>query len=341
MKIIKTFTLGVVLMLALATGALAQSVPTITVLSSAITTTAQSQLVVASTAGMTASTASLQSFILIDSELMKVNSLSPFLVTRGQGGTAQTLHNNGSMVVWGHMANLDPQTGVVGGGPATVPIFLTRNSIPTGTCTRASQTYLPIFNPANGKAYNCLGMTVGTAGTTAVTAWQEQTLLDVGRNVPTRVCVYPKNLVALVSAGTDVIPGTAGNIYLTSFENPTSRYLNGVSANFGVTVGSASGWVAGIYDAAGKLLFNSTTGGTTVGTASVFKDFPVVTPGLLTGPARYYLFVQNKGTTDGVRIVVATPDVFSGIVAGTFGTLPAVTVPTANTASTAVVSCAY
>jgi hypothetical protein len=161
--------------------------------------------------------------------------------------------------------------------------------------------------------------------------WLRQTMLDatpVGQpNIP--VCTQRVlGSAALVSLGASLLPGTAGNFYYATFFNPTTRIITNMRPLWGTVVGSATGFVSGVYEwntvTSGALLFNTTTAGTASGTISTFQNHSLTSVGILTGPATYMAFINNAGTTDGIMaLVTASGETLSTLRAGTFGTLPA------------------
>lgn len=342
MKLFKSFALGVVAMLALfMASAFGQSAPVRTTLSAAMTTIAAGQtstISLTSETGMTASTVQAQTFLLIDTELMKINTFpttTTATVSRGFGGTRVSAHLNGAEVIYGLTANFSGATGIVGGN--TGAVFMGGAQHPVGSCVRNQQQTLPVINPSPGPDqgfYNCLGG-----------FWVQQTMLDEGIGGPDpRICNIKQSGIALVSMGVDTIPGTAGNLYYSTFFNPTTKKVSNLWPLWGVTVGSATGFVAAIYEwntvTSGALLFNTTTAGTASGTASTFQSIAVGTSGYLTGPASYMFALQGAGTTDGLRMLVGNAESFSTLRAGTFGTLPAsVAAATGYVSTTAAVAC--
>ncbi len=340
MKLFKSFAL-VVAMAALFVAPAFATQPVRTTLSAAIGTIQSGQIgliSLTSETGMVVSTAQAQTFLLVDQELMRIVAFpttTSAQVVRGYGATRVHAHLNGAEVIYGVTANFNSNSATVGGNPGAV--FLFGASHPVGACSRALNPILPVINPSPGPDqgfYDCLGG-----------QWQQQTMLDSGVGGPlASVCSVKTAPVALVSVGVNTIPGTAGNFYFTTFFNPTTRKVTNIKAIFGVTVGSAAGFQMGIYEwntvTSGGLLFNTTTAGSTIGTASVYSSVAVGTAGYLTGPATYMFYVQAGGTTDGVNLLPQTGDIYTTLRAGTFGTLPAgVVAATASNATVGVPAC--
>lgn len=165
MKTMKQFLIAVVLALMFVAQASAQTATVRTTLTNAISSTAGAgtiNIVVGSTTGMTASTSSAQTFLLIDAELFQVASVvnSTTLTVRRTG--TSTPHIAGAEVRWGpggaiFNTNTGNTAGVFFGGGSTPP---------SGACTRASNQYLPVFVVASGTvtAYDCPNSVTTTTG---------------------------------------------------------------------------------------------------------------------------------------------------------------------------------
>ena len=288
-------------------------------------------LVLTSNTGMTATNATSTYFLLIDRELMQLQSVSGSTgatVLRGRGGANITQHVNGAPVYWGQGGQWDAKTGNSFGlfiGATATP--------PTGTCVRGQQQYLPLMAPSTGTIYNCLGG-----------QWYAQNP-ESSVLGPVRPCTLPGlGAGALSAIGASTIPGTAGNFYIGSFYNQDTMLITSLYPLWGTVIGSATGFQTGILDATGNLLFNTTTAGLASGTVSTFQGLALGTSGLLTGPNRYFFYIQNLGVTDAIRTVASSAETLGGLSAGTFGTLGSLTsasIPTTLTAaSTAPIVCA-
>lgn len=162
-----TNTLFLFLMaLVFAPALLAQTATTRTALTSALTASA-TNVVVVSTTGMTAQTASVQTYIAICDgvtlarnsacEVMDVKTVvnsTTLTVIRARGGNA-VAHSSGSIVWYGTTGNFSASTGNVSG------VFLA--SEPRGACTRASNTgFLPVINTITGDVFDCIVSTTST-----------------------------------------------------------------------------------------------------------------------------------------------------------------------------------
>lgn len=167
MKNITKTLIAFLMAIAIAPAALAQTATTRTALTTALTSTA-TNVVVVSTTGMTASTASVQTFIAICDgntlersaacEVMDLRTIvnsTTLTVIRARGGNS-VAHANGSIVWYGTTGNFNATTGNVSG------IFL--NAVPRGGCTRAANVSpgLPVVNVITGDVFDCIVSTTAT-----------------------------------------------------------------------------------------------------------------------------------------------------------------------------------
>ena len=137
--------------------------------------------------------------------------------------------------------------------------------------------------------------------------------------------------------------GAAGTVYVSSIFVPYTKYYTGVSVLNGGTVGTSLTLVT-LYDEAGTLIRNASTAGVSGGTASVMWDIAFTSPRFVIGPQRYFVGVQNSGATATFGLagaLMSLGDIVGNARAGTFGTLPAITVPTAFTSVQTPVACLY
>lgn len=152
-------------LLAFASVGFAQTATTRTTLSTAISTVGGSTetLTVASTTGMSASTNTAQNYLLIDAELMRVTAVpssTTVTVTRAYQGTSSK-HAAGAEVRYGvGGGRWDPATG------NTTGVFLSGGAFPTGSCTRASNRFLPVFHIQGSvvTAFDCPNSVSTTTG---------------------------------------------------------------------------------------------------------------------------------------------------------------------------------
>lgn len=141
---------------------------------------------------------------------------------------------------------------------------------------------------------------------------------------------------AYASVGISIIGSTTSAGMADLFVEDTMA-----STGAGVLVGATGGtdkFIFGLYDSTGRLVANTATAGTTVGTASTAQQIAWTLPTTL-ARGRYVLVVWIDGTTATFRRPVSTQ---IGLATGsltsqTFGTVPStITVPTAIETSVAV-----
>jgi hypothetical protein len=327
----------------------AQSQPTITTLSAAQSSPlnggsgSTSTITVASATGITASTKSQQSFVLIDSELEEVTAVSSTTLTvrRARSGIGAG-HASGAYVVFGYTGTFNANQGTIStnigspsvGASVTGATFIP--TIPVGSCTRSNMAILPVFVISASP----LGARVNYGGTADCLGgkWVFGTLPD---NPPQRALIAASNIpigsVAYGSLGTNSTD-VNGQEWLTSIWVPQTSYITGIKALCGGTCTTDN--ILGILrDAGGNLIANSATAGVLLSGASTFQTLALTAKVLVVGPALYFVGVQGNGTTAGsLRTVAAStfPDVLATSASGTFGTVTATfTVPTTFTADKA------
>jgi hypothetical protein len=89
--------------------------------------------------------------------------------------------------------------------------------------------------------------------------------------------------------------------------------------------------MAAIYNAQGVLVGNTATAGVTLSGANTFLALPMTAATQLTGPGQYYVYVNTNGATAGDIQTVAAPYLIcAGVLAVTFGTVPATVTPPAT-----------
>ena len=342
MKTLKTLILAFLVALVLAPSALAQTDTVHTTLTTTIATGNPANtetIVVGSTTGMSASTASAQYFVLIEHELMRITavpSATTLTVRRAQGGVP-TPHTSGVVVIYGPGGgNFSNTTGNTRG------VFL--NTRPVGRCTASGNQYLPVvaLNVGNVYAlYNCNNST-----------WVEQTLPDDIAPTYTRYC-SPGFIGALtlltsfgdlaglspITMGNNITP-VAGSVYYGTIEIPRTMRVTGLSMLNG-TVAGTDDLIYALYRADGVRIAVTDTAGTVASGVGRFQDIAFTAVELVTGPARYWIAWQAEGTTTRFRGVGLTPGVttaglggwigmLGSSFTGTFATLPSLTASTAG-----------
>jgi len=328
MKTLKSLSLFL-LVCALATALDAQTILTNTTLSSAVGNTTSSALttgnlglvVVASATGISGpaantgdvaglATSNAQTYLFIDGELMQVKSVSGTTigVIRGVGPTAASSHASGAVVF------VIPSA-VVGGDNTR------QLSVPKGSCTRTNQPYLPNINFASGIISDCLGG-----------QWVNGDAMQT-----TRATFYRLESPTIGGVANTGLLGTnstsiAAELYCTEVRLPYNRLLVGYAPHI-ATTGGTDKWLVALYDSAGNLVANSAVAGATVGSAYAWQATAFSSAYYAVGPAQYFACLMSNGTTATIDTVTAgTNDnllTFKSASAGTFGTLPNFTAPTA------------
>lgn len=318
------FLLGLALC---ASGAFGQTILPMTTLSSAVTlptNAVSSSVTLTSITGIVAqSNTSGGTDLYVDQELMQVNyvpaSGTTLSVTRGYGGTQAQAHLKSAIVF------------VI--SPTAQPYAIV-TTVPQGACTRGasattsgqyntqSTLYLPIIDTRDMVFADCLGgvFVAGDAWPLQVTAF--------------RVLSPDPGAVLYTSINSTGTTLAATTMYCSEIDLPFNKYVTGLGVLLGTTGGTDKHLVV-LYDAAGNLLANSATAGTTAGTASTYETLAFTTPYFAIGPAQYFGCLQTNGTTATVRMRVTSVQdnaLTKGVTGQTFGTVPAtITVPTTFT----------
>jgi hypothetical protein len=165
---------------------------------------------------------------------------------------------------------------------------------------------------------------VATSGTVTATG-------GVVATTPTRVFNVQLSGTAITGIGTDAA-GVSGTVYVSQVFLACNKTLTGIAPLNGTTVGT-NNVIVGLYNAAGTLVANSALAGTLGAGADVFQEIPFTATYAAVGPAMYWVSIQLNGTTHShQRMGANTPLCPTAAVAGSFGTLPAITPPTTFTA---------
>lgn len=152
------------------------------------------------------------------------------------------------------------------------------------------------------------------------------------RMAPSKLTNVALGGTALTAFDTNGRAHTAGTTGFTEIQVPEFMLVTGAAVLNGTTVGTDK-WLYSLYTSAGALLRNTDTAGVLTANASVFQEI-AFTSTIVLAPGRYFVGVQCNGTTDTSRALLSThqPNVLTGSVAGTFGTVPStITVPTTHT----------
>ncbi len=147
--------------------------------------------------------------------------------------------------------------------------------------------------------------------------------------------------VALATAGNDTACSDGDIYWAPVYLTANSLTVTGISYLIG-SVGGTTKAIAGLYTSAGVLLASSTLAGTTVGTAANFQALAFIAPVTLTAAGVYYVALQFNGTTAKFRTHTAPGLKFIvGTVAGTFGTMAAITPGTTYAINTGPLAVTY
>jgi hypothetical protein len=263
-----------------------------------------------------AATSAGTTYLFVDRELMQVESVSGTSVTviRGAGSTGAASHASGALVF------VVPAAAVAnfGGGAYGA------EGGPQGSCTRTNELYLPRIQFSSGTVSDCVGG-----------QWINGDDSQTTRSTFYRASFPPIGAVAHTGAIGTSTATTAAELYCVEIDMPFSKLITGLAPHIGAT-GGTDKWIVALYDATGNLIANSATAGATVsGTAFAFQPEAFTAPYFAVGPAQYYGCVQSNGTTATLDLVTTgTGDLlltYKSAAAGTFGTLPNFTAPTAFT----------
>jgi hypothetical protein len=240
MRIFKSIALVVALIVALSSGAFAQTTTSQSSLSAAITSLTTQSFTVTSASGCTASTQAQEYFIWYDGEYSKIQSVSGTTITvalRGDRGTRATTHPSGGLTYCGPS------------GPQTP--FVNQNPAPGTSCTATQYQYLPILNWLTGDLSHCrnsrwvstnLLSPAKPGGVTGITTTFTATLAD-----------YIIGYTAVAAAYTVTLPdataGNRGKVYIIQNQSGVNTLtvwlagtaINGSSANLSIPIYGLAG----------------------------------------------------------------------------------------------------
>lgn len=192
---------------------------------------------------------------------------------------------------------------------------------PQGACTRASVVVVPRINVKTGQISDCLGGTWVTGNTTSFPRFRVQSP-DPGGTAYT----------AINTNGTTL---GATTVYCTEVNLGYNKLLTGIAVLNGTTVGTGTdkAYVV-LYDASGVALANSALAGTASANASTYQERAFTSKLYAVGPAQYFACLQTNSTTDTIRMAITGINaniLTAGQTGATYGTVPALTVPTGFT----------
>lgn len=290
-----------------------------TTLASAITSS-QTNIQLAAVTGLNSNSyaiAAQTSYLYADGELMAVNSVGTscgsactnLSVTRGYGGSQGRAHVSGALVFVG------PSTFFSADLPGLQPA--------TGSgCTRSNFPAVPRPDVQTQNIFDCIGGVVVQGITSAVPQY-EIPFPDSGAVTYTGV--------GSGSAGT---AAGATTLYCTEVNLTYNKFLTGMAMLNGGTAATGK-WIYALYDSAGNLLANTAVAGTVATGTNAFQKIAFTSKYYAVGPAKYFGCMESNagGSITFTAIVTGMQDTYltKGQTGTTFGTLPALTVPTTFT----------
>jgi hypothetical protein len=224
-------------------------------------------------------------------------------IIRGQGGTTAAPHASGALVFLGPPNAFASTPGIN----------------PQGSCTRGNQLYLPFINVKEAVISDCLG----GQWTNGVTT----------RSPRFRIYSPEPGGTAYTSLNTSGTSLIATEVYCTETFVPTNKLLTGAAVLAGTSV-STDSWYMVLYDSGGTALANSAVAGATLSGASTYQQQAFTSKFFAVGPADYFVCFQSNGTSATARMAVTGVNdniLTKGQTGATFGTIPALTVPTTFT----------
>jgi hypothetical protein len=140
----------------------------------------------------------------------------------------------------------------------------------------------------------------------------------------------PIGSVAYGSVGTNTTD-IAGQLWITEVFVPYNFVVSTIGFLQGGTA-TTDNFLVAIFDPGGNRLATSNLSGVVLSGASTFQEQALLSTVQLYGPSKYYVAVQGNGTAAGAIQTIPTSTfvgVFTKVLAGAFGTVPAnIVVPT-------------
>ncbi len=301
---------------ALASNVSGQVILTPTTLSVASTTNQQSIVVASATPNVSSpDNFAVGTAVVIDNSMGFVTSVSGARIGinwANSGGTTAAPHASGSLV-WSARANFFP----------------TRSTNPaSGSCTRNQLQVVPVIYAFQGISADCVGGRWVTG--------------DRTQFPPSRVLSPDPGGTLYTGINTNGTAPGSTTLYCSEINPKVNRLVTGMEVLNGTTVTGNARYVV-LYDATGNAIANSALAGQASVTASVYEQYAFVntasTPATgkfyLTAPARYFGCIQDNAvgsTTVRMAVTGQSDQLFTkGQTQATFGTVPALTVPTSFT----------
>jgi hypothetical protein len=170
-----------------------------------------------------------------------------------------------------------------------------------------------------------------------------ESLADYTRSGGLPVTTSPRVSAVVASSltyGTDSTP-VATEVYIAEIHTKSNVTLTGVEYLIG-SVGGTDKAIAVLYDTDGKVLANSATAGTTVGTTATWQQLAFTSTYQAKGPQQYFIGISLNGNTARLRTIPVGPRLATAKQTGqTFGTLTTITAPTTFTADVGPVAGLY
>jgi hypothetical protein len=197
--------------------------------------------------------------------------------------------------------------------------------LPTGSCTRASVSYLPKISVGVGGANTVISDCLGGVWVGGIPTAQGNTAF--------RLPMPNSGGTAYTALATGTTLA-ATTMYCTEIDLPYNKLLTGLGILNGATATTDNHLVV-LYDATGNLVANSAVAGVLTTGASTYQNISFTTSYYAVGPALYFGCIQTNGTTALVHTIqTGTQDTYltKGVTGQTFGTIPGtITVPTTFT----------
>ncbi len=153
--------------------------------------------------------------------------------------------------------------------------------------------------------------------------------ITAGAGLSVTTAFFPTVACTSLTQGSEQIP-VAGSVYYSALWIPANYTITGAAVLNGATVGTDK-WILALYNSAGTKVANSALAGVTTSGADTFQQIAFTATYSALGPGLYYLSVSSNGTTDTFRRGVVNGQ-RAGSATGVFGTLAAITPPTAAAA---------
>ena len=257
----------------------------------------------ASTTGIVANS----TMLFIEGEMDSVEAVTATTVTvvRGVPTSRVASHPSGAVVWYGPPSYFQFQ----------VPV-----GYPAGSCTRSAALIVPYIDVGNNIFSDCIGG-----------IW----VRGISGQSVTDVLAPDSGGTAYTSLNTNGTATGAGTLNCTELHVVSNKLATGLAIMFGTTAGGSDKHLVALLDSAGNVVATSALAGAVNSTASTYVKFAFTSQYLTVGPGQYFACTQSNGTSDTIRMLVTgTQDTYlTTSKTGTFGTIPAITVPTTITSA--------